>query len=73
MLIKTRTDGLPHWVKNEVDPMPARVLCCWNKIRVAGYEYDLRHQVALDQRSDIQPDTHINTLLHDVEASIMIG
>lgn len=43
MLFKPRLYPMPHWIENEIDAFPTRMLRCRYKVAIACNQHDLRN------------------------------
>lgn len=64
---------MPHRIKYEVDTTSTSILCGGYEVGVTRDEYDLRDEITFGQRSNIETNTHINSLLRDGESNVAIG
>ncbi len=62
MLIQACGYLAPHRIKYEIYATSARILCGRYEVRVARDEDDLRDEITFGQRSNIETNTHIDSL-----------
>lgn len=73
MLVQACGYLVPHWIKYEIDTTSTSILCGGYEVRVTRDEDDLRDEITFGQRSNIETNTHIDSLLRDGESNIAIG
>ena len=73
MLVQACGYLVPHRIKYEIDTTSTSILCGGYEVRVTRDEDDLRDEITFGQRSNIETNTHIDSLLRDGESNIAIG
>ena len=72
MFMKARLNCCPHWGKYHINSLPAGLFRCGNKIAVTRYQNNLLHLFFQSKRSDINTDTHVNTLLLHTKTKVLL-
>ena len=72
MLVKVRPNRRPHRVKHEIDSLAARQFGRGHKIRITGNQNELVDLSFVSQRRDIKSDTHVDSLLPQIQSKILI-